>query len=556
MLAPLFPPSTTARIIPRVPPEPQAVMLKHLRSFVALILAALPLSARAEGCHLEQVLSLPLIGPSTGTPLIAATINGTPATLMVDTGGSWSFLSSTLAEGLPVEPVPDRIRFYDAADAAMNKVVTVKELGLGRQKLAKVQFLMGEMSSFGANLLHDFDVEIDPVDRKFNLFKHFSCDGAPIYWPHSELAVVPFRQEGFDQMMIEVKLDGERVEALVDTGAEMSQLDDRKARNSFDVAPASPGTEESHASVAATGAQIVEYRHQFKTLEFGGLTITHPWIRIGVHGHTFFNSGYGPPFVIGMSTLAPFHIYIAYADKKIYLTTAHGDIQAGRKPAALANDGDLLAKVNQRELLESAENALRTGNPAGARAAYDRAIALAPDDPAPLAARAYFLTSQHDMAGAKADYDRLGSMSLQNAVQYISRSGWYRRAGRFEQALADAEAAVKLAPDQEATLNLRCWTKAIMGRLDAALADCNAALALAPKAGDALDSRGFIEWKSGRLDAALADYIAAIESNPRSASSLYGRSLVERRQGKIAAADADLAAAKAIQPDIEQNFGT
>ena len=531
-------------------------MLKHLWTVAVLALAVLSPAARGEGCHLEQLLSAPLIGPPTGTPRIAATINGMPAALIVDTGGPWSFLASSLAEGLPVEPVPDRIHFYDAADAAMTKVVTVKELGLGESKLNTVQFLKGEISTLGANLLHDFDVEIDPVDHKLDLFKHFACDGAPIYWPHSELAVVPFRQEGFGLVMIEVKLDGETVEALVDTGADMSELDDRKARNSFDVAPGSPGTEESRTAVAATGAQIVEYRHQFKTLEFGGLTITHPWIRIGIHGHTFFNSGYGPPFVIGMSTLAPFHVYIAYGEKKIYLTTAHGDIEAGRKPAALANDGDLLAKVNQRELLESAENALRAGNPAGARAAYDRAIALAPDDPAPLAARAYFLTNQHDMAGAKADYDRLGSMSLQNAVQYISRSGWYRHAGRFDQALADADAAVKLAPDQAATLNLRCWTKAIMGRLDAALADCNAALALAPKASDAPDSRGFIAWKSGRLDAALADYTAAIESNPRSASSLYGRSLVERRQGKIAAADADLAAAKAIQPNIEQNFGT
>jgi Flp pilus assembly protein TadD len=419
-----------------------------------------------------------------------------------------------------------------------------------------MQFLRGEISTLGANVLHDYDVEIDPVERKLNLFEHHTCDVPPIYWPHSELAVLPFHQEGRDRMTVDVKLDGETLTALIDTGATLSELDDRRARNTFELTPGSPGTEATRSAIAATGALITEYRHQFKTLEFGGLTLTNPWIRIGIHGHSFFKPGYEPPLIMGMSTLAPFHLYIAYADQKIYLTTARGDIAAGRKPAAMSNQGDPLAKVNQRELLESAENALRAGNPTAARAAFDRAVSLAPDDPEPLAARAYFLANQHDLAGAQADYDRLNSMPLQNAAQYMSRSDAYRRARRFDQALADAEAAVQLAPDEAATLNLRCWTKAIMGRLDAALADCNAALALAPKASAALDSRGFIAWKSGRLDSALADYTAAIENNPRSASALYGRSLVERHQGNIAAADADLAAAKAIRADIEQHFGT
>jgi len=531
-------------------------MPKHLRTLAALSLAVLPLSAHAEGCHLEQGFAIPLIGPATSTPRIAVTVNGTPATFLVDTGGSWSFLSSTLAAGLPTEPVPDQLHFFDATDSAMNTVVTVKEFAIGDHKPASMQFLKGELSSLGANILHEFDVEIDPIEHKLNLFKHNSCDTAPIYWPHSELAVVPFRQEGFDLIRIEVKLDGETVDALVDTGAEMSELDDREARNTFEVVPGSPGTEVSNRAIAATGRQITEYRHQFKTLEFGGLTVSNPWLRIGIHGHTFFNAGRTPPLIMGMSTLAPFHIYIAYDSHKIYLTTARGDIAAGRKPAALANDGDLLDRLNQRELLESADNALRAGDPAAARRVYDRAVALAPDDPAPLGARAAFLMSQHDTAGAQADYQRLNTMVLQNAPQYMSRSAFYRRARQLDRALADADAAVRLAPDQAATLNLRCWTEAVMGRLDAALADCNAALTLTPKASDILDSRGFVEWKAGKLDAALADYAAALEANPRHASALYGRSLVERRQGKTAAADADLAAAKAIRPDIEQNFGT
>jgi Tfp pilus assembly protein PilF/predicted aspartyl protease len=534
-------------------------MSKHLRKLALLTLAALTFGAsaspaRAEACHLVRLLSIPLIGPSTSPPLISVTVNGSPATFMVDTGGAWGFLSSTLAAGLPSQSLPNGQGFYDATDAVMNTAVTVGDLRIGTLKIKNGQFLKGEMSSLGANLLHDFDVEIDPIERKLNLFKPSSCDASPVYWPHSELAVVPFHREGFDLMTIPVELDGKTFEALVDTGAAMSELDDREARNTFGITPGSPGTEASQTAVAATGAQITQYRHQFKTLEVDGLTITNPWLRIGVHGHSFFNSGLGPPLVIGMSTLAPFHVYFAYGERKIYLTTARGDIAAGRK--ASANDGDPLDKLNQRELMETAENALKAGDPAAARRAYDRAVELAPDDSSPLVARARFLADQHDMAGAQADYDRLGSKKLQSAAQYMSRSNTFRWAGQRDHALADADAAVKLAPDEAGPLSLRCWIQVVMGRLDAALADCNAALALAPKTSDALASRAFIEWKSGRLDSALADYTAAIDNNPRYAFALYGRSLVERRQGNIAAADADLATAKAIRPDIEQHFGT
>ena len=50
------------------------------------------------------------------------------------------------------------------------------------------------------------------------------------------------------------------------------------------------------SQLAATGVRVpggfATTAHAFREfLEFGGLTITHPWIRIGIHGHTFFNSG-------------------------------------------------------------------------------------------------------------------------------------------------------------------------------------------------------------------------------------------------------------------------
>lgn len=532
-------------------------MIPHLRTCCAAILAVIATAAPAGAgeCTLTRYASIDLVGHETSVPIIAGTVDGKTVNFIIDTGGAWSLLPSALAAGLRTQPLPDGVRFGDAAGVSIASMVIVPELAFGPFKLPKVPFLKTEAASIGANILQLFDVELDPVEHKLNLYKPKPCSGSPAIWPHSDLTVVPFDTVG-DQILIRVKLDGKSFRALVDTGSAKSDLDDQEARNSFDLTLGTPGTEATRDAQAATGALVPEYRHQFNTLEIGDVTITHPWLRLGVHGHGFFSGTGGPSLVIGMSTLAPFHVYIAYREHNLYLTTVQGDLAAGRKSVDSAAQSDTLSKANEHELVESAQNAVKTGDIAGARTYLDRAVEMAPDDPFAIGVRALFRRSQHDEAGAKADFDRLNSMPLQSPADYHARSAAYLRSKQFDRALADADAMVKRWPTLPSGLNMRCWVQAIMGRLEPALADCNAALALAPNAADVLDSRGFVHLKSGRLDAAITDYDAALASNPKSASSLYGRSLAKRQKGDVAGADADLTAARAITPTIETSFGT
>lgn len=104
-------------------------------------------------------------------------------------------------------------------------------------------------------------------------------------------------------------------------------------------------------------------------------------------------------------------------------------------------------------------------------------------------------------------------------------------------------------------LNERCWLKATSGvGLDSALADCDAALKLAPENAAILDSRAFVKLKTGATDAAMEDYNAALRLAPNLAASLFGRAIAHDRRGEHAAAKADLAEARALAPDIDQRF--
>lgn len=290
-------------------------------AFLALVVALATPPARAEPCRLGQLGAVDLAGPAGGLPVVAGSVNGRPTGFVIDTGGAWSFLTEELAQGLPLGNVPAGMRFTDAAGATITRTVVVPELVFGRFKLSDAQFIRGAAPTLGGNILSAFDVEIDPAARKLVLFRHHDCDAPPVYWPHRDLAVVPFGTDGFGRILLQVRLDQKPTAALFDTGATVTLLDDRMARDRFGVIPGAADAAPSGEATALSGQGIKLYRHVFDKLEIGDMAILHPALRIAVHDHNVSHTYEDRPLVLGMSTLAAFHFYVAYREHKLYLTT-------------------------------------------------------------------------------------------------------------------------------------------------------------------------------------------------------------------------------------------
>ena len=81
--------------------------------------------------------------------------------------------------------------------------------------------------------------------------------------------------------------------------------------------------------------------------------------------------------------------------------------------------------------------------------------------------------------------------------------------------------------DFAAAFDNRCWARAVVGILQKALADCNEALRLMPNNAATLESRGVVFLKMTQFDAAVSDYDAALRLNPNLASALYGRGMAK-----------------------------
>ena len=166
----------------------------------------------------------------------------------------------------------------------------------------------------------------------------------------------------------------------------------------------------------------------------------------------------------------------------------------------------------------------------------------------------------HDCARLSGDAaiqacDQAIRQNPRDAVSYANRGVEYRNKGDLDRALADYSKAIEVDPKHVLAYYNRCWLRATANRdLPLALADCDAAIRLAPSDPGYLGSRGFVYLRQNRLDEAIADYDAALKLDPRMAASLYGRGLAKQKKGDQAGGDADIAAAKAINATIADEF--
>jgi tetratricopeptide (TPR) repeat protein len=593
---------------------------------VALCLSIVSLSAvshAADECRLERLTEAPMLLDDDYSPVISVVLNDRASKVLLDTGGFWSMIKPEAAAGLTPHSSPVEARL-GLQGLPLTKYVKQPSIQIGPAKIPNVEFFVAPEgylqridATLGAEWLSQFDVEIDPVKNTVSLFSHDHCEGQVVHWPHNDLAVVPFKaaKEDGGHIKLTLKLAGENVRVMIDTGASESVLSMRAARRLFDLKPDSPGMEAADEDKDARGRAHKLYRYQFSSLDMGGIAFKNPRIMIADMADD------NEDLILGMHQLRGLHLYFAYKEKNLYVTSASGDIAASG--GAPAGRSDPLARVNAANLRTDAFSKLGKGDRDGALKSIEDALRLDPNYSDGYLARADIRVTRGERDLALKDYARALEINPDNLDVYIDRSraewaggeksqaiadvgaalrrnpdfvrgytvradfevlnkdwgnaladageviriepmsgkGYSLRAqihaasGDYAAAYEDQTAAVKLQPKSAMALNNKCWFGAILGKLDDALDDCDSALDIAPNDPAALDSRGFVRLKKGQWDRAIKDYTAALDARSGMASSLYGRGMAKQQKGDKPGADADIAAAEKIDKDIARHFG-
>lgn len=276
--------------------------------------------------------------------LVPVQINGTPEKFILDTGGYTSQLGHKTAVALGLREEENFDALFDAYGHSSRNGVVAESFGLGQLTGRKIALRitplpdleeMGAAGLLSTNLFLLYDIDLDFGAGRLNYFSQDHCDGKVAYWPERPLTVVPFKLDGW-HIVIPVTIDGHGLDAMIDTGAGITVMSDEAATKKFSV---SLGSNETPLIDTEKSDPLLKYySHKFDTLTLEGLTVSNPNIvimtdRMGAGAPAFKSSIRGAlndPYnrvkrdelILGMNILKHLHIYIAYKEKKLYISPA------------------------------------------------------------------------------------------------------------------------------------------------------------------------------------------------------------------------------------------
>src|SRR5262249_40529932 len=150
------------------------------------------------------------------------------------TAGVFSAISAPLVQELGLHKRPIRSHeIYDMAGKKIESFVSIDEMLLGPVRAPNSQLMVvtelgpGIDGILGPDYLKNFDLDFDK--RELNLISQDHCKGRVVYWTDYYVNL-PFRLGQGDHIEFSVMLDGQKLSAVLDTGAWWTVLSMTSAR--------------------------------------------------------------------------------------------------------------------------------------------------------------------------------------------------------------------------------------------------------------------------------------------------------------------------------------
>lgn len=291
-----------------------------VRCFLVALGAVVAVSrGAAAACDVQTVAELTLRDVA-GFLSVSVSIDGVPASLLLDTGAEAGLITpdAALRLGLPLDPTRQtRIEGTGGAGEVIPHVV-LPGLAIGNLTVPAHSVPVGPLPAvpritppvaglLGADILAGFDVEIDARRGRFALHRVTGACAALVPWAHE---TVPLRRSG-DRLVVGAVLDGHPLDALLDTGA-LSVVLDTAAAERLGVSAAALARDPGGVSGGVDMREMVFHWHRFASLAIGDVVIRDPVITVTpVREQT--------PMLLGASWFATRHVWLSYATGRMFV---------------------------------------------------------------------------------------------------------------------------------------------------------------------------------------------------------------------------------------------
>jgi predicted aspartyl protease len=306
----------------------RALILPALLAALLAACAPQPVPGSAEACSIEQVASVPLLPPDpprTALWAMEVRLDGKPARMMLDTGASGLAISVEAAARLGLRLRGDmQASATGAGGTIYPRVFEAGTVGIGGQTRTIPTLLIettreqtaggGYDGILGMEAFDRHDVEIDFPARTLALYRARFCPKGRPPWQGNLLALPragTASQRSGNRPVIQVRLDGRPVPALVDTGAS-----DTVVNRSFAVtagAPAQPPDGASRGTmVTLSNPALPAWLHRFGVLEIGAARIAEPQLVVA-------DIGMSADMILGLNHIGQMRIWISNGSDMVYL---------------------------------------------------------------------------------------------------------------------------------------------------------------------------------------------------------------------------------------------
>jgi hypothetical protein len=291
------------------------------------------------GCTLKEVASLPA-DFSHGAVMVEVGVNGQKVNFTLDSASNLTQINPALVHRLGLAIVDLHLRTVSDKGTQERQNALVQDFTLGQMVSHANKFYItfdgsdgsdGESAgTLGLDFLGNYDIELDPTEKRVNLFDPIRCERAVYWWDdHFEL---PIALDRYREPTARIVLDGKEFIAAIDTGVTESRLDIAAAHRQLDV----PDTIQAPPTEADDSLNPV---YTFKELVFGPITLRHPKLKlqrfkalaVSTGTHIQGSIANDMPIIIDMDILGKFHSMISFGSGKIYFTLPNE-----RKPSQAA----------------------------------------------------------------------------------------------------------------------------------------------------------------------------------------------------------------------------
>jgi predicted aspartyl protease len=293
---------------------------------LAVVLAALPhLAVAAASCTAigRAAIALQIERRSAFVPM---TINGGPATFLLDTGAERTIVSDAAARRLGLAAhYTDNRSMMGFGGAVATGEVHPDSVKIGTLAMSGFFALVGAVTLpklagqpadglLGGDVLADFDLDLAFGEGRLGLYAPTDCEDPVLPWrrpPHGTAAHASMRRH----LVFDVQIAGRTLPAFIDTGAQVSFIDaDAAARLGVgaDALRQDPSITVHGVGSSASGLR----RHRFERLEVAGVAWTEPVLVVAPLKLD------DADVILGADFLESHRVWFAYHGHRLFVSTS------------------------------------------------------------------------------------------------------------------------------------------------------------------------------------------------------------------------------------------